>query len=152
MDKKLLAIIAIIIAIFIYIKNLPPQDNRIAYAEGRVKVTVANRDIEIVVLTERTKPECESGFLAQITQKACTNNPNCTASKFECKSEISERYQKMLNKEPISTHYAHVTRNNDNARGALLFWGLTDKESDTICHQILDMFQLKKLDTRQECI
>lgn len=153
MSSKLILLALLIAGAVYYVKH--PQlfaAKPIGYAEGRMKITMPGRDFDLVLVAERTQTECEDGFLREMTNEFCERTKECSNYTFGCKQEISEKYLSMLNKEPATTHFLHVTRSEDRAKGIVLIWGLSDKEATLWCQQAYEYNRSKKPDAIQECI
>jgi hypothetical protein len=140
-------IIAVILAAagyLIYAKRPVKQNEPIVYGEARITFNVPGREIEAVAIGQRygTK-ECRRDSPVEKFNEMCGNDSFCVETKYECKVDVDAQYKGMLDKQAARTHYVHLQHKTNDLEGILLFWGLTDEESQAFCSQFI-----KRIDTQ----
>jgi hypothetical protein len=115
------------------------------YVEVRVLMQAEQREIELVAIEERpAASDCENRVAgnrvaAMCPSKGKNKNVSCTLKSLECSREVEPRYRKMLDQQPVSTHYAHMQIEDGSAkprRAVVLGWGMTEDESLFLCNAI----------------
>ena len=114
--------------------NKPPVATDPWYMEVRATNTVGGREIEMALffraLNER---DCATGTNADWSsiKKTC---PTCAAQAPKCSKELSPRYARLFDDEPIPSTYLSGTAATERERDIrLVVYGLTDEEGKVIC-------------------
>lgn len=158
---RILAILLVIAvgAIYVYKNKLdrpirPDQAADIVFLESRLKMTLKDRSVQLVVIGRGPKSlGCIEGPINSHVQDMCKGKDiSCIATGVECKKDVDRRYQHMLDKQKASTHYVHMENKNKAAAGIVLFWGLTEKESKTICDYLAQRFRSRPGPVETNCI
>jgi hypothetical protein len=113
------------------------------YIEVRMLMQGPQREIELMAIEERPDAaDCKNKSAGERIAAMCPkgrNGLNCTLKSVECSRELEPRYRKMLEKQPVSVHYAHVEIDDPSGtprRGLVLGWGMTEQESMLVCNAI----------------
>ena len=82
------------------------------YVEVRMLMQAEQREIELVAIEERpAASDCENRAAGNRIAAMCPGKGKgvtCSLKSLECSREIEPRYRKMLDQQPVSTHYAHM--------------------------------------------
>ncbi|HSX60932.1 MAG TPA: hypothetical protein VLF18_12085 [Tahibacter sp.] len=128
------------------------------YIEVRMLMQGGQREIELVAIEERPNAaDCEAKDGNARVARLCpaSKGLSCTLKSLECSREIEPRFQKMLDKKPVSVHYAHLTLDDtpDNPRRSIVLgWGMTEQESQLVCASIQASASKRKLQGTVTCI
>lgn len=110
------------------------------YAEARVAMSVAGRDVEGVMVGKTvSQADCEKNleaFAQSIERHSPELCPSCKVSvKSECKAELAPRYAQLFDDEPTHVAYLSFDRGDESERDfRLIYWGVTVDESERICN------------------
>lgn len=144
---RIIGIILVAIAVWYYLagSNKRPEPEKIAYSEGRFHFTEDGRDVEIVVVSERGAEEnCSSELLFGSASDLCSEEFRCSPAEFVCKNELDERYRGMLNKETAIVTYLHFEDLASGLRAVVIFWGVSQEESEKICPILIKNLEKNK--------
>lgn len=114
------------------------------YLELRMLMKTEQREIELVAVEEKPfVADCETQDAGSRITALCPGGGKkgvgCSLKSLECSAQIEPRYQKMLDGQPVSTHYARVETNDRGStprRAVVLGWGMTEDESLQLCNAI----------------
>lgn len=112
------------------------------YLETRMLMKIEQREIELVAIEEHPFAEdCDRQAMGNRVPVLCpaAKNVSCTLKTLECSGQVEPRYQKMLQGQPVSTHYARIEvadRGATPRRAVVLGWGMTEDESLILCNAI----------------
>ncbi|MFY8273135.1 hypothetical protein AAEU32_03280 [Pseudoalteromonas sp. SSDWG2] len=154
--KQIIALLFIGIAVFyLYeFKGAPSHhDREMVYAKALVKYKIASREIELIAVAHNYKDaQCDENLVKEALQH-CVADQYCSQATFTCQETIESRYQDLLEEQPARTRYVHLTGKNDDRKGAIIVWGLTDSEARVVCDRIrAGVARDKKLDVTTKCI
>jgi len=160
MERILVILLVIAVgAVYVYNNKLdrtisPDQAADVVFLESRLKMTLKDRSIQLVVIGRGTKNlGCIESPINSHVQDMCKDKDvSCVATGVKCKKDVDNRYQRMLDKQKASTHYVHMENKNKSAAGVVLFWGLTDRESKTICDYLTQRLRSKPGPVETNCI
>ena len=105
------------------------------YMEARIKFKVQNRDLTMVLVGKMVDlADCETrGKITwQGVFEKCTT---CNFIDYQCKTELTTRYQALFAKQPTHTSYVVADRGTRFERdGRMIVWGLSKNESTEFCN------------------
>jgi hypothetical protein len=123
--------------------------------ELRMKLQAGSRDFEMVAVGDRPLvKECEGGLTHFELSKFCTPANHCTLQPLQCEHEVAPRYQHMLDQQPASLHYVHLSGDTpEGARRAVVVgWGMTEDESSQVCKGLRETMSAKDSAFKISCI
>lgn len=114
------------------------------YMETRVKFNIQGRDLTMVLVGQMVdKTDCEirgKETWRDVLEK-CTS---CDFVDYQCKTELSARYQALMNKQPTHTSYVVADRGTRFERdGRMIVWGLSKNESAEFCGYMKNIMKEK---------
>ncbi len=115
----------------------PKQDP--VYGESRIRFNAGSREMTLVAVA-RLKPwdDC-SQQLEGYTQSIVQSCGDCTVESFQCNTDPDRRYERMLTGAESVTHYVQLhNAHEDFRRMAIVLWGLTDREAEAWCGQLVE--------------
>lgn len=145
MNKFFVLTVILIGLVYLGYKYTPEDKGNVIYGEARVSFRLPGRDIEAVAVSQRyeswgcTGAEIKNPFL-----DACIKDNICVLTRFECKQAVGKQYQQMLGKGEASTHYVYLTSKTEPLKGVVLLWGLTQRESKSVCDEVAAKFNSDK--------
>ena len=152
--KKLVIVLLIIgVGYYFYTYNTNPSEITEPYfAEARVKLKVEGRDLTMVLMGEMVNStDCEKRG-QRFWRKVLADCDTCVFVDYQCKTELSQRYQVLFDKRPTYTTYIVAERGSRFERNArMIVWGLSKAESSEFCGYITKAMQ-KKYSGQVSCI
>ena len=152
--KKLIILLVVIGAgYYFYIYSADPSEiTNPYYAEARVKLKVHSRELTMVLMGEMSDiADCEKRgqrFWSK-TLEACET---CVFVDYQCKTELSKRYQILFENRPTYTTYVVAERGTRFERDArMIVWGLSKAESTEFCNYLVKTMK-KKYKGQVSCI
>lgn len=116
----------------------------LVYGEFRAQIVDPPAEIEMVGVIEfPSMAHCAQRNVADSLFDLCPRpGDSCRIESFECRHEVDTRYRRMLEGQPIATHYAHFQIGAGNAperrRFVLVPWGLSVEDAMKLCTTIIE--------------
>lgn len=116
-----------------------PQVEKVAehnkgFIELNVSAIAGDRKIRMVVVAERDKTlPCEGQNEKILLNMICDIDQACNTIKFECSDQIPYGYEKMFAQQKANAEYFYMKSSKTDLAGAIVFWGLSEREASEIC-------------------
>lgn len=114
--------------------NKPPVATDPWYMEVRATNDVGGREIEMALFARALdERDCNTGKNSDWSsiQKSC---PTCRAQEPKCSRELSPRYARLFDDQPIPSTYLSGTASTERERDIrVVVYGLTDEEGKAVC-------------------
>lgn len=136
-------------------RYLSETGHDITYGKANLSAEIDGREVDFIVVNQRYKNDslCDDGTIDTYLSQMCTSSLGCSPKKYTCDDTIDTQYQHMLDQKNAGTHYLHVTDGETGLASVMLFWGLTNKESESNCIKLKNSFASnKKLNIKARCI
>lgn len=113
----------------------PEQIAQPVYAEARVDLQVAGRELNMVLLGKMVDDDDCSQRGEIFWRNALQDCDQCQFIRYECKPALSDIYQPLFADQQTRTSYVKLERGNRFERdGRLLVWGLNKSDADWLCN------------------
>lgn len=91
----------------------------VVYGELRARISEPPRYIEMVGIIEfPSMAVCTQPRVGDLLGLACSKpEASCVITRFDCRHDIDDRYRRMLDAKPASTHYTHFVVGPDGVPG-----------------------------------
>ncbi len=107
------------------------------YAEARVDLQVAGRELNMVLLGKMVDEQDCSARGEIFWRNALQDCDLCQFIRYECKPVLSEMYQPLFANQQTRTSYVKLDRGNRFERdGRMLVWGLNKYDADWLCNML----------------
>ncbi len=107
------------------------------YVEYRVDIEIPGHTINAVLFGAMASHKECSEKAEQMWRDTLTDCELCQFKSSTCKEELPTRYAGIFDGEPLNTSYMSFNRGARHERdGRLIFWGLTDQQSEQICAMV----------------
>jgi hypothetical protein len=139
--KTLLIIVVLLIAGYFWYGHLkggankPPVATDPWYMEVRATNVVEGREIEMALFARALdEHDCQTGANADWGAGVRRTCPTCVTKAPKCSKELSPRYARLFDNEPIPSAYLSATAATARERDLrMVVYGLTDEEGMGIC-------------------
>ena len=130
----------------------PPEIDDPYYAEARIDFNVEHRDLTMVLVGKMVDvTDCEKRG-QKFWRNMLEDCDTCEFIDYQCKPELSRRYQIMFENRPTFAAYVAADRGSRFERNArIIVWGLTRNESIEFCNYIINAM-VKKYSGQVNCV
>jgi len=152
---RTILLLTVLAAVGFYFYSRPQDPVEITdpvYAEIRIEMPIASRQIDFVLFGKMADEEDCRKRADRTWGKVIEDCTACRLTVSTCKPDLEARYLRLFLDAPINSAYLTFTRGEPGERdGRMVIWGVTTEEGNQLCEQVRTEFK-KRYEGAVTCI